>query len=161
VLVRGALEAARSAGKTVIATCPFAISHIDRHPELDEFLAPYARRRTHERTDPVGLTARPDSGGIDAMTLSCTHLDQAELTELPDAIPGCEDCLAIGGRWVHLRMCQSCGHIACCDSSPNRHASAHARSAEHPVARSAEPGETWSWCYIDQVAFVIEPPSAL
>jgi hypothetical protein len=89
------------------------------------------------------------------MTSTCTHLDQIELTELPDAIAGCEDCLAIGATWVHLRMCQTCGHVACCDSSPNRHASAHARSAEHAIARSAEPGEDWSWCYVDQVAFVI------
>ena len=92
------------------------------------------------------------------MTPICTHLDQVEFTELPDEIVGCEDCLATGGSWVHLRMCQSCGRIACCDSSPNRHASAHARTAEHAIARSAEPGEDWSWCYVDEVAFVIQAP---
>jgi hypothetical protein len=81
------------------------------------------------------------------MTNVCTHLDSIELAELPREIPGCEDCLAIGGRWMHLRMCQSCGHIGCCDSSPNRHASAHARVSGHPIVRSAEPGEDWSWCY--------------
>jgi hypothetical protein len=86
---------------------------------------------------------------------TCTHLDQIQITALPADIPGCEDCLAIGSPWVHLRMCQSCGHIACCDSSPNRHASAHAREVGHPVARSAEPGEDWSWCYVDEVAFVV------
>jgi hypothetical protein len=86
----------------------------------------------------------------------CTHLDQIEITELPAAIAGCEDCLAIGGRWVHLRMCQSCGHIGCCDSSPHRHASAHAREAGHPIIRSAQPDETWSWCYVDEVSFVVE-----
>ena len=84
---------------------------------------------------------------------TCTHLDTIEFTDLPAEVPGCEDCLAIGGRWVHLRMCQSCGHIACCDSSPNRHASAHAAASGHPVARSAEPGEDWSWCYEDEVMF--------
>jgi Zn-finger in ubiquitin-hydrolases and other protein len=89
------------------------------------------------------------------MTTTCTHLDQIEVTELPDAVAGCEDCLAIGSTWVHLRMCHTCGHIACCDSSPNRHASAHASGADHPVARSAEAGEDWSWCYVDEVAFVI------
>jgi uncharacterized UBP type Zn finger protein len=92
------------------------------------------------------------------MSSACTHLDRIELRELPDTIAGCEDCLATGGRWVHLRMCQTCGRIGCCDSSPNRHASAHARSEDHPIARSAEPGEGWSWCYVDEVAFVLGPP---
>lgn len=89
------------------------------------------------------------------MSSICLHLDSIELTDLPDEIGGCEECLAIGAWWVHLRMCQSCGHIACCDSSPNRHASAHARNMGHPIARSAEPGEDWSWCYVDEVAFEV------
>jgi uncharacterized UBP type Zn finger protein len=83
----------------------------------------------------------------------CTHLDAIEVRELPPAIAGCEDCLAIGASWVHLRMCQSCGRIGCCDSSPNRHASAHFRAAGHPIVKSAEPGEDWSWCYVDEVFF--------
>jgi uncharacterized UBP type Zn finger protein len=86
---------------------------------------------------------------------TCSHLSQIELTELPESIPGCEDCLAIGGRWLHLRMCTSCGHIGCCDSSPNRHATAHAKETGHPVIRSAEPGEDWFWCYEDEVAFSV------
>ena len=86
---------------------------------------------------------------------SCTHLDQIEVSALPEAIAGCEDCLKIGGRWLHLRMCTSCGHIGCCDSSPNRHATAHAQGTGHPVIRSAEPGEDWFWCYQDQVAFAL------
>ena len=94
------------------------------------------------------------------MSSTCTHLDRIALRELPERVAGCEDCLAMGGTWVHLRMCQSCGHIGCCDSSPNRHASAHAASAEHPIARSAEPGEQLSWCYVDQVAFVLQAPDA-
>jgi Zn-finger in ubiquitin-hydrolases and other protein len=89
------------------------------------------------------------------MADTCTHLDQIEFTELPDSIAGCEDCLAIGDRWLHLRMCTECGHIACCDSSPNRHATAHARATSHPVIRSAEPGEDWFWCYQDEVAFTV------
>jgi hypothetical protein len=88
---------------------------------------------------------------------ACTHLDQIQIYDLPDEIPGCEDCLAIGGRWVHLRMCQSCGRIGCCDSSPNRHASAHARESGHPIVRSAQPGEDWSWCYEDEIAFILKP----
>ena len=90
-------------------------------------------------------------------TPTCTHLDQISITELPSQIAGCEECLEIGSGWVHLRMCMSCGKIGCCDSSPNRHASRHAADAAHPIARSAEPGETWSWCFVDEVAFVVEP----
>ena len=86
----------------------------------------------------------------------CSHLDTIQVTELPEPIVGCEDCLRMGSSWVHLRMCMTCGGIRCCDSSPNRHASRHAASvAGHPIARSAEPGEDWSWCYVDEVAFVV------
>ena len=88
------------------------------------------------------------------MTASCSHLDSIQVTELPDSIAGCEECLGIGGWWVHLRMCQSCGHTGCCDSSPNRHASAHAGHTGHPIMRSAEAGEDWSYCYFDDIAFV-------
>ncbi len=87
-------------------------------------------------------------------TPACTHLDQILIVDLPVPIAGCEECLKTGDRWVHLRMCQTCGKIGCCDSSPNRHASRHARADGHPIARSAEPGEDWSWCYVDEVAFV-------
>ena len=86
---------------------------------------------------------------------ACSHLDQIRLIELPEPIEGCAECLANGSSWVHLRMCQSCGEIACCDSSPNRHASRHARASGHAIARSAEPGEDWSWCYVDEVVFVV------
>ncbi len=85
----------------------------------------------------------------------CTHLDQIHVTALPASIAGCEECLKIGGRWVHLRMCMSCGKIGCCDSSPNRHARKHAAESGHAIARSAEPGEDWSWCFVDEVAFVV------
>jgi hypothetical protein len=81
----------------------------------------------------------------------CTHLEQVRFLELPDELAGCEECLKTGDRWVHLRMCHTCGVILCCDSSPNRHASGHAPAVGHPIARSAEPGEDWSWCYVDEV----------
>ena len=87
----------------------------------------------------------------------CSHLDQIEVTALPDRIDGCEECLKIGSGWVHLRMCMTCGKIGCCDSSPNKHATAHGRASGHPIIRSAEPGEDWSWCYIDEVAFAFAP----
>ena len=85
----------------------------------------------------------------------CNHLDQVQFAEVPENVAGCEECLASGDWWVHLRMCMSCGKIGCCDSSPNRHASRHAREDEHPIVRSAEPGEDWSWCFVDEVGFVI------
>jgi Zn-finger in ubiquitin-hydrolases and other protein len=85
------------------------------------------------------------------MSATCSHTDSIKLTGLPDEIA---ECLAHGGRSLHLRMCQSCGHIGCCDSSPNRHASGHVRSSGHPIVRSTEPREDWSWCYLDKVAFV-------
>jgi uncharacterized UBP type Zn finger protein len=87
------------------------------------------------------------------MADTCSHLDQIAFLELPPVIPGCEDCLKIGARWVHLRMCHTCGHIACCDDSPNRHATAHYHATDHPLIRSAEPGEDWSWCFVDELAF--------
>ena len=80
---------------------------------------------------------------------TCGHLDQIR-DVTPDSTEGCSDCLAIGSAWVHLRECLTCGHVACCDSSPNRHATAHAEGSGHPIIRSFEPGEHWRWCYPDQ-----------
>ena len=87
------------------------------------------------------------------MNVTCSHLESIERTDLPASVPGCEDCLRSGDEWVHLRMCMACGHIGCCDSSPNRHARAHAEAAEHPIVRSAESGEDWSYCFVDDVSF--------
>jgi hypothetical protein len=84
---------------------------------------------------------------------ACSHLDRVRIVEPPEEIAGCEECLRIGSGWVHLRMCQTCGTIRCCDSSPNKHASRHAAEAGHPIVRSVEPGEDWSWCYLDQLMF--------
>jgi hypothetical protein len=100
---------------------------------------------------------------------ACTHLDHVLVTELPEAVDGCEDCLKTGGLWLHLRICLECGKVGCCDDSPNRHASAHAHSSGHPIIRSLEPREEWSWCYIDELMMRIPevhgetriPPSPL
>ena len=89
------------------------------------------------------------------MAQTCTHLDQITITEPAAPVEGCEECLKIGGRWMHLRMCESCGKVGCCDSSPNRHATAHFHETAHPVVRSLEPGEDWSYCYVDDLAFVL------
>lgn len=75
---------------------------------------------------------------------------------MPAEVAGCEDCLRIGAKWLHLRICLECGHIGCCDDSPNRHATAHARGAAHPIIRSLEPGEDWCWCYEDEIAFRVD-----
>jgi uncharacterized UBP type Zn finger protein len=86
---------------------------------------------------------------------TCTHLDQIKVLQLPDSVPGCEDCLRTGDAWLHLRICLECGHVGCCDDSPNRHATAHYHEVGHPLIRSLEPGEDWSWCYADEVAMII------
>jgi hypothetical protein len=86
----------------------------------------------------------------------CDHLSPA--TDVTPRADGCEDCLAIGGRWVHLRLCMTCGHVGCCDSSPNRHATAHFGHTDHPLVQSFEPGEDWWWCYVDEV--VLDVPGA-
>ena len=87
----------------------------------------------------------------------CAHLDQVLVLDPPAGVAGCEQCLEIGSAWVHLRLCHTCGSIGCCDSSPNRHASRHAREAGHPLVRSIEPGEDWSWCYIDELMLRLVP----
>jgi uncharacterized UBP type Zn finger protein len=99
----------------------------------------------------------------------CTHLDQIKVTELPESVDGCEDCLREGTLWVHLRLCLECGHVGCCDNSPERHATRHHEISGHTLIRSIEPGEEWSWCYADDFAMLIPevkgetriPPSPL
>jgi uncharacterized UBP type Zn finger protein len=100
---------------------------------------------------------------------TCTHLDHVHVTELPESVDGCEECLAQGGAWLHLRICLECGHVGCCDSSPGKHATAHEQGTGHPIIRSLQPGETWSWCFLDQVGLLLPdvhgstriPPSPL
>jgi CPA1 family monovalent cation:H+ antiporter len=81
----------------------------------------------------------------------CAHLRDALRVVQPRTPEGCEECLRDGTRWVHLRLCLSCGHVGCCDSSPQKHATAHFAETEHPVMRSMEPGEAWRWCYVDEL----------
>lgn len=94
------------------------------------------------------------------MAEPCTHVDPS--AEVEPSSDGCEDCERIGDQWAHLRICMTCGHVGCCDSSPNRHATAHFREHhDHPVIRSYEPGEDWWWCYVDDAAFELSdaPPA--
>ena len=79
----------------------------------------------------------------------CKHLD--EIRQVRARTKGCEECLRIGDQWVHLRLCLSCGHVGCCDSSKNKHATKHFHGTRHPLIRSLEPGESWGWCYIDEL----------
>ena len=82
---------------------------------------------------------------------SCSHLSQ--IAAVTPSADGCEDCLKIGGRWVHLRLCESCGHVGCCDNSPNRHATKHFHATQHPIIKSFEKGEDWGYCYPDDLFF--------
>jgi uncharacterized UBP type Zn finger protein len=88
------------------------------------------------------------------MAQQCSHLDQVRAVEARTPA-GCEECLKTGSRWVHLRLCLTCGHVGCCDQSPGRHATAHFHATAHPLIRSLEPDEDWGWCYVDEMA--IEP----
>ena len=82
--------------------------------------------------------------------VACPHLIQIKVVT-PSA-DGCEDCLRMGDSWFHLRLCMTCGHVGCCDSSKNKHATAHFRRTGHPIMKSFEPGEDWGWCYVDEIA---------
>ncbi|MGD9762763.1 MAG: cation:proton antiporter [Candidatus Binatia bacterium] len=105
--------------------------------EMDEAAA----SRRVDTAQPV--TLQPQAGVV------CAHLDR--INRVRPSAPGCEDCLRLGSRWVHLRICMSCGHVGCCDSSPHRHASAHWQDSGHPIMRSLEPGEKWGWCFPDEL----------
>lgn len=83
------------------------------------------------------------------MRQQCTHLDRIETAVTPNS-GGCERCLELGDAWVELRICRTCGHVGCCDSSNNKHAERHFVATGHPIVKSYEPGEYWSWCFVDR-----------
>ena len=83
------------------------------------------------------------------MPAACAHL--SAIQPVSSSAPGCEDCLKVGDRWVHLRLCLTCGHVGCCDSSKNKHARKHWLGVDHPIVQSVEPGEDWRWCYPDDM----------
>jgi uncharacterized UBP type Zn finger protein len=82
------------------------------------------------------------------MSAECLHLDQMKITNTKKHV--CEDCVKTGDSWVHLRLCLECGHVGCCDSSKNQHATRHFQQSKHPLMRSIEPGESWVWCSLDE-----------
>ena len=90
------------------------------------------------------------SEAIDEKT-SCQHLSQIQ--KVTPSAEGCEDCLKIGDTWLHLRICETCGHVGCCDSSKNKHATKHFRASGHAIIKSFQPGEEWGWCYVDELFF--------
>jgi uncharacterized UBP type Zn finger protein len=83
------------------------------------------------------------------MARACGHFKKMKVVETDTGV--CEDCIKTGDTWVHLRLCTECGHVGCCDSSKNKHATKHFHHTKHPVIRSIEPGESWTWCYVDEV----------
>lgn len=100
--------------------------------------------------------------------MACTHLQSFSRSREAAVTPGsqgCEECLRTGQRWVQLRLCMTCGHVGCCDSSPGRHATGHFHATQHPVMKAFEPGQSWAWCYVDEEmvgsiqAFPQESPS--
>ena len=82
--------------------------------------------------------------------MNCTHTDLIQ--DVKPHTHGCEECLKMHDHWVHLRLCMICGHVGCCDSSKNKHATKHFQSSSHPLMRSIEPGERWIWCFVDEIA---------
>ncbi|MET8755253.1 UBP-type zinc finger domain-containing protein [Streptomyces sp. NPDC004667] len=101
-------------------------------------------------------TTAPDGGRPDGTT--CTHLDRDLLPADRGAERGCAACLALGAPWHRLLRCLTCGEVGCCDSSPGRHAHAHAQSSSHPIAESYGSGEDWAWCYLDHLYLVPAAP---
>jgi uncharacterized UBP type Zn finger protein len=86
----------------------------------------------------------------EAMAQSCSHMKQIKFKSTDTDV--CEECIKTGDTWVHLRLCLECGHVGCCDSSKNKHATKHYHRSKHPLIRSIEPGEAWIWCYVDEIS---------
>lgn len=102
-----------------------------------------------ERKMPTGDALRRQIWSRGRDPKICTHRDQ--IRDVTPSAEGCEECLAMGDTWIHLRLCLTCGHVGCCDNSKNKHASKHYAVTGHPIVKSLEPGEDWLWCYVDEV----------
>jgi CPA2 family monovalent cation:H+ antiporter-2 len=106
----------------------------------------------NERDSAIEPSKQPSSSNLITFQTNhptCTHLTQ--IRAVSPSAQGCEECLKTGERWVHLRICMTCGHVGCCDSSKHQHAAKHAHESGHSIMRSFEPGETWGWCYTDKI----------
>ncbi|MEO8073349.1 MAG: UBP-type zinc finger domain-containing protein [Acidobacteriota bacterium] len=93
------------------------------------------------------------------MAETCSHIKEIN-SVAPRTPNGCEECLKTGDSWVHLRLCEMCGHVGCCDDSKNKHATKHFRATTHPIIKSFELGEDWGWCYVDEIFFQPFPNAA-
>jgi uncharacterized UBP type Zn finger protein len=103
-----------------------------------------------------GCSVATPFGGTRHIAPRCEHLEQ--IAGIGPPLHGCSDCIDTGGTWVHLRQCLACGHTACCNESPNRHATAHFRATGHPMIRSVVPDEPWLWCYQDDRLYRPDDP---
>ena len=140
----------RGPGKRIKASRP-QYTRPPRPPQCPAVPAALPNCGSERRGAPAAPMMNPGVRVMSEMAKTCTHLDM--IRDVSPTAPGCEECLRTGGQWVHLRMCRTCGHVGCCDSSPGKHARKHAHRAGHPIVRSIEPGETWSWCFVDEVMF--------
>jgi monovalent cation/hydrogen antiporter len=136
---RGSILQARDSGVYDDEVLRVALQEIDLEESMLDRIADAAARLEDEL-----ITPRQRAG-------DCVHLREAPKVVKPNTPEGCEECLRDGTRWVHLRLCLSCGHVGCCDSSTEKHASKHYHDTAHPVMRSVEPGEAWRWCYVDDL----------
>ena len=135
---RGRVLEIRSTGSVAAEVVAEVLAMLDVEESMLDYSSRAAARARNARV-PTALEG------------DCEHLREVRPSVECRTPNGCEECLRDGSTWVHLRMCTSCGHVGCCDSSPHRHASAHFHETGHPVMRSAEPGEDWRWCYIDEL----------
>ena len=103
-----------------------------------------------KKTNPLLTSIRKHISLGKQVQLDCSHRDQIQ--DVSPSAEGCEECLAVGDTWVHLRMCMICGQVGCCNDSKNKHAAKHYMATNHPIMRSLEPGEDWMWCYVDATA---------
>jgi hypothetical protein len=111
------------------------------------------QRDVHLVVTQADLRRLQDPQPVDVVATGCPHLNQ--IGEVTPGAAGCEDCLASADTWRHLQLCTSCGHVGCSDDSRKRHATRHFRATRHPIMRSFEPGESWGWCYVDQVSWTV------
>lgn len=136
---RESLIEARDSGKYDDEVLRRALQSLDIEESMLDRIEDAAARIDDE------LRTRADRAG------ECEHLSDAPRQAVPRTPDGCEECLRDGTSWVHLRLCLTCGHVGCCDSSPQRHGTGHFHETGHPVMRSFEPGEAWRWCFVDEL----------
>jgi CPA2 family monovalent cation:H+ antiporter-2 len=145
IVVAEETEAIARLTSSVLGAMGVPAGQVDARVEAEPVVALATFRAAVE---PADVVLDPERTVTFAPVTACGHV--ARVRPVHPSARGCEECLRTGDRWVHLRICMTCGHVGCCDSSPNRHASAHFQTTLHPIMRSAEPGDRWGWCYVDE-----------